>query len=132
MSAEEQEVMENYDQFPFHSLKITNQNTTIYFKHKNTSQPCLPEFESLQTTTDCSFEEGIHEQNIENLKTATIRFLEESLTGSFNKSQGFRDVSLYDNLPFEVGGLAQLQMLTFHNELINERDQHQFISILKN
>lgn len=38
------------------------------------------------------------------LKIASIRYLEECLLETFDKTEGFKDGSLYENLPFEVGG----------------------------
>ena len=55
---------------------------------------------------------------MEILKNAINKYLEDSLIEPFNKTQGFKDVTLYDNLPFQLGGKDELQLLTLHNELL--------------
>jgi hypothetical protein len=53
------------------------------------------------------------------LGNAAAKYLEESLTVNFAKTEGFKDVSLYENLPFEMGGQSELEMLTVRNELFS-------------
>jgi hypothetical protein len=57
--------------------------------------------------------------------------LEESLAGGFDRSEGFKDASLYHNLPFEVGGQNELELLTVHNELLSEQEKQELLVILK-
>lgn len=45
------------------------------------------------------------------LKNASIRYLEDSLVEPFDKSEGFKNENLYENLPFEVGGSNELEVL---------------------
>lgn len=71
MSLEDQE--DHLEDFPFHSLKIRNQNTTICVRSKGPSELTL-ELE-LQSSLDCSFERGIHEDNIEILRSAAAKYL---------------------------------------------------------
>lgn len=37
---------------------------------------------------------------MEILRNAAVRYLEEGLTVGFDKSEGFKDATLYENLPF--------------------------------
>lgn len=37
---------------------------------------------------------------MEILRNAAVRYLEEGLTVGFEKGEGFKDVTLYENLPF--------------------------------
>jgi hypothetical protein len=126
MSVEEQE--EQID-LAYHSLKIRNQNTTTYLKQKSTPEnaPAL-DFDALPL--DCSFEQGIHQQNMDTLKNAANQYLESCLDADFNRDAGFRDPGLYENLPFEVHGVHELEELTIHNELLTQREQQELMEML--
>lgn len=65
------------------------------------------------------------------LKNATIKYLEETITSPFDKSEGFKDVSLYESPPFEAGGENELELLTLHNGLLTEKEQQELLRTLK-
>lgn len=101
MSLEWQE--ELLEGFPFQSLKINNQNTTICVKQKTPSN-ITSDLDLPSSFLDCSFERAIYQENMEILSNSVSKYLEESLVGPFDRNEGFRDKALYENLPFEVGG----------------------------
>lgn len=49
----------------------------------------------------------------------------------FNRSEGFKDNRLFENLPFEIGGLSELEMLTVQNQLLTQREQQELIGMLR-
>jgi hypothetical protein len=117
MSVEEQE---DQLEMAYQSLKIRNQNTTTYVKPRGHFEESA--FDTLDPN-DCSFERVIHQENMDILRTAASRFLEECLEGDFDREQGFRDRELYESLPFEVSGAHEIEALTAHNELLSQREQ---------
>lgn len=112
----------------YQSLKIRQQNTTTYIKPRGQTEETA--FDSLDPN-DCSFERAIHQENMDVLKNAASRFLEECLEGEFDRELGFRDPELYQNLPFEVGGTHEMEALAGHNELLSQREQQELLGWLR-
>jgi hypothetical protein len=81
----------NHD-VPFTELKVLN-NTTITLKHKNSWSSNKFDFDKFPSlASDNSFELGLHQQNVDVLKEASIKYLEESCFPSqFDLEKGFND-----------------------------------------
>lgn len=112
----DREMCEQFAEMPEHEPKILTQQTTKFCLTQ--TSPCVPsiDFEtSIGKLTDNSFDNGMHQENMQNIRTASDRLLDDCLEGGFDRTLGFQDVTLYKLRAIELKVDNELESVISHN-----------------